>query len=66
MALVKCVECHKEISSDAKFSPHCGKKILHVRQTQNQPLVVAYRSLLSLLFLHIRFTINFQGKNLQA
>lgn len=26
MALVKCVECHKEISSDAKFCPHCGKK----------------------------------------
>lgn len=26
MALVNCLECKKEISSEAKFCPHCGKK----------------------------------------
>ena len=27
MALIKCKECTKEISSDAKECPHCGKKV---------------------------------------
>jgi intein/homing endonuclease len=27
MALIKCKECGKEISEDAEFCPHCGKKI---------------------------------------
>ena len=27
MALIKCKECSKEISSDAKECPHCGKKV---------------------------------------
>ena len=26
MALIKCKECGKEISNDAKICPHCGKK----------------------------------------
>lgn len=25
MALIECRECKKEISSDAKVCPHCGK-----------------------------------------
>lgn len=25
MALIKCEECGKEISSQAEFCPHCGK-----------------------------------------
>lgn len=24
MALIKCIECKKEISTEAKFCPHCG------------------------------------------
>ena len=27
MALIKCKECGKEISKDAKICPHCGKKL---------------------------------------
>ncbi len=27
MALIKCSECGKEISSEAKVCPHCGKPI---------------------------------------
>jgi len=27
MALIKCKECGKEISSDAKICPHCGKEL---------------------------------------
>lgn len=27
MALIKCSECGKEISSDAKSCPHCGKPL---------------------------------------
>ena len=26
MALINCPECKKEISSEADFCPHCGKK----------------------------------------
>ena len=26
MALIKCSECHKEISSSAKVCPNCGYK----------------------------------------
>ena len=29
MALIKCSECHKEISSNAKVCPHCGYKNEH-------------------------------------
>jgi predicted amidophosphoribosyltransferase len=31
MALIKCPECGKEISSDAESCPHCGKpsSVLH-------------------------------------
>lgn len=28
MALIKCEECGKEISSTAKACPHCGKHII--------------------------------------
>ena len=27
MALIKCSECGKEVSSQAKVCPNCGKKI---------------------------------------
>ena len=27
MALIKCSECHKEVSSSAKVCPHCGIKL---------------------------------------
>src|SRR5712664_3558795 len=27
MALHPCKECKKELSTDAKFCPHCGKKV---------------------------------------
>lgn len=27
MALTKCKECGKEVSTDAKTCPHCGKEI---------------------------------------
>ena len=27
MALIKCVECGKEVSSSAKVCPHCGIKL---------------------------------------
>ena len=30
MALIKCKECGKEISSKADVCPHCGKKISHI------------------------------------
>lgn len=28
MALIKCSECKKEISSTAKVCPHCGFKMI--------------------------------------
>jgi hypothetical protein len=27
MSMIQCKECHKEISSDARACPHCGKKL---------------------------------------
>lgn len=27
MALIKCPECQKDVSTEAKVCPHCGKKI---------------------------------------
>ncbi len=27
MALIKCPECNREVSSDAKTCPHCGKDL---------------------------------------
>src|ERR1700722_1832695 len=30
MALIKCKDCKKEISSAAKACPHCGKPVPHI------------------------------------
>ena len=49
MALIKCPECNREISSVAKFCPHCGyplsdeKPIEEVKSDSKKSFTVAYR-----------------------
>jgi hypothetical protein len=40
MALIKCKDCRKEISSDAPVCPHCGKPISKQSQTATGCLIV--------------------------
>lgn len=39
MALIKCSECDKEISENAKTCPHCGAK--HETEEQKQTRIIA-------------------------
>lgn len=38
MALIKCSECNKDISSTAKVCPHCGHKMI-IQHAQNAELL---------------------------
>ena len=46
MAMVKCKECGKEISTSATECPHCGKKI-------TKPLVVIFEVIAIVLLLAV-------------
>ena len=35
MALIKCVECGKDISDTVKSCPHCGMKVKKVKDNQD-------------------------------
>lgn len=46
MALIKCPECGKEISDEAKICPNCGAKSEQKRTTDNIIRIVIGASLL--------------------
>ena len=40
MALIKCPECGKEISSQARSCPHCGNPMFQVTKKESSPLKI--------------------------
>lgn len=45
MALVKCSECHHDISDKARICPHCGTEYRHATSRLMDILVLALKSI---------------------
>lgn len=56
MALIKCSECDKEISENAKICPHCGAKHETEEQKQARFIIGAVIGIISLLLFFSGFS----------
>ena len=63
MALVKCQECGKDVSSEAVACPHCGYALIHPN-VKRAPVGWGFRILLGVFVLLIGlFILSFLGNN---